>query len=206
MARNLRPRCKLARRERYDLGTIGYRAMDSKCHLDILPGQHGQRRGRDTDFGVQMREKQKVRRIYGVMERQFRNYFKKAASMKGSTGENLLKILEARLDNVVYRMGFASTRAEARQLVSHRAVLVNGRVINIASYQVKPGDVVTIADRAKKQERILSALQLATQRGTPPEWVVVDATKLEGTFKTLPDRSELPLDIREQLVVELYSK
>jgi len=206
MARDLRPRCKLARRERYDLGTIGYRAMDSKCHLDILPGQHGQRRGRDTDFGVQMREKQKVRRIYGVLERQFRNYFKKAASMKGSTGDNLLKALESRLDNVVYRMGFASTRAEARQLVSHGAVLVNGKRTNIASYPVKPGDVVTIADKAKKQERILSALQLATQRGTPCEWVQVDATKLEGTFKTLPDRSELPSDIREQLVVELYSK
>ncbi len=206
MARDLRPRCKLARRERYDLGTIGYRAMDSKCHLDILPGQHGQRRGRDTDFGVQMREKQKVRRIYGVLERQFRNYFKKAASMKGSTGDNLLKALESRLDNVVYRMGFSSTRAEARQLVSHGAVLVNGKRTNIASYPVKPGDVVTIADKAKKQERILSALQLATQRGTPCEWVQVDADKLEGTFKTLPDRSELPTDIREHLVVELYSK
>lgn len=206
MARDLRPRCKLARRERYDLGTIGYRAMDSKCHLDILPGQHGQRRGRDTDFGVQMREKQKVRRIYGVLERQFRNYFKKSASMKGSTGDNLLKLLEARLDNVVYRMGFASTRAEARQLVSHGAVLVNSKRINIASYPVKPGDIVTITEKAKKQERILSALQLAGQRGTPCEWVQVDTSKLEGTFKSLPDRSELPSDIREQLVVELYSK
>lgn len=206
MARDLRPRCKLARRERYDLGTIGYRSMDSKCHLDILPGQHGQRRGRDTDYGVQMREKQKVRRIYGVLERQFRNYFKKAAGMKGSTGDNLLKVLEARLDNVVYRMGFAATRAEARQLVSHGAVLVNGRRINIASYQVNPGDTVAIAEKSKKQERILSALQLAAQRGTLPEWVEVDAKKLEGTFKSLPDRSELPQDIREQLVVELYSK
>lgn len=206
MARDLRPRCKLARREKYDLGTIGYRSIDSKCHFDILPGQHGQRRGRDTDFGVQMREKQKVRRIYGVLERQFRNYFKKAAAMKGSTGDNLLKVLEARLDNVVYRMGFAATRAEARQLVSHCAVLVNGKKINIASYQVKPGDVLAIADRAKKQERILAALQLATQRGTACEWVDVDSSKLEGTFKTLPDRSELSQDIREQLVVELYSK
>ena len=133
MARDLRPRCKLARRERYDLGTIGYRSLDSKCNFETIPGQHGQRRGRDTDYGVQLREKQKVRRIYGVLEKQFRNYFKKAASMKGSTGENLLRILESRLDNVVYRMGFAATRAEARQLVSHGSILVNGSRVNIAS-------------------------------------------------------------------------
>lgn len=206
MARDLRPRCKLARRERYDLGTVGYRPIDSKCHFDILPGQHGQRRGRDTDYGVQLREKQKVRRIYGVLERQFRNYFKKAASMKGSTGENLLQILETRLDNVVFRMGYAATRAEARQLVAHKAILVNGSTVNIASYQLKAGDVVAVRERAKKQERIQSAMQLAAQRGTPCEWVEVNEKALEGTFKTLPERSELPSDINEQLVVELYSK
>ena len=206
MARDLRPRCKLARRERYDLGTIGYRSLDSKCNFETIPGQHGQRRGRDTDYGVQLREKQKVRRIYGVLEKQFRNYFKKAASMKGSTGENLLRILESRLDNVVYRMGFAATRAEARQLVSHGSILVNGSRVNIASYFIKPGDVVSIREKAKKQERITSALQLAEQRGTPCEWVEVNASKFEGTFKMHPERSELPTDIKEQLVVELYSK
>lgn len=205
MARDLRPRCKLARREKYDLGTVGYRPIDSKCHFETLPGQHGQRRGRDTDYGVQLREKQKVRRIYGVLERQFRNYFKKAAGMKGSTGENLLQILERRLDNVVYRMGFASTRAEARQLVAHRSVLVNGQIVNIPSYMVKPGDVVSIREKAKKQERIQSALQIAAQRSAC-EWVEVNEKGLEGTFKTIPERSELPPDINEQLIVELYSK
>ena len=206
MARDLRPRCKLARRERYDLGTIGYRSIESKCHFDILPGQHGQRRGRDTDYGVQLREKQKVRRIYGVLERQFRNYFKKAAGTKGSTGENLLKILESRLDNVVFRMGFAATRAEARQLVAHKAILVNGTTVNIASYQLKAGAVISVREKAKKQERILSAMQLAAQRASTCEWIEVDDKKLEGTLKALPERSELPSDINEQLVVELYSK
>lgn len=206
MARYLGPRCKLARREKADLSlTSGVRSLDTKCKLDTAPGVHGARRGRETEYGTQLREKQKVRRIYGILERQFRNYFKKAARLKGSTGENLLKLLESRLDNVVYKMGFASTRAEARQMVSHRAILVNGRIVNIPSYLVMPGDVVSIKESAKTQDRITRALTLAQSR-QGCSWLEVDVTDLKGTYKQVPDRTDLPPDINEKLIVELYSK
>lgn len=206
MARYIGPKCKLSRREGTDLFLkSARRSLESKCKLDSAPGQHGARRGRLSDYGLQLREKQKIRRIYGVLERQFRRYFAEAARRKGSTGELLLQLLESRLDNVVYRMGFGSTRAEARQLVSHKAILVNGQVVNIPSFQVKPGDVVSVREKAKKQARILEAMNLATQIGLP-SWVSVDADKLEGTFKNMPDRAELYGDINEQLVVEFYSK
>lgn len=206
MARYLGPRCKLARRERADLSlTSGVRALETKCKLDTAPGQHGARRGRETEHGVQLREKQKVRRIYGILERQFENYFKKATRLKGSTGENLLKLLERRLDNVVYRMGFGSTRAEARQLVTHGAVLVNGKYVNIPSCLLAPGDVVSIRERSKAQLRIQSALTLAQSRPAC-DWLEVDPTAFSGTFKNAPDRDRLPPDINEQLIVELYSK
>ena len=206
MARYIGPKCKLARREGTDLFLkSARRALDSKCKLDTPPGQHGAKKGRLSDYGVQLREKQKVRRIYGIMERQFRKYFAEAARRQGSTGENLLKILEARLDNVVYRMGFGSTRAEARQLVSHKAITVNGQIVNIPSFQVKAGDVVAIREKSKKQARIQEGLALAEQIGFPA-WVAVDSKKMEGVFKTAPERSELSSDINEQLVVEFYSK
>lgn len=206
MARYLGPKCKLARREGSDLYLkSARRSIDSKCKIDTPPGQHGAKRTRLSDYGTQLREKQKIRRIYGVLERQFRRYFAEAERRKGSTGELLLQLLESRLDNVVFRMGFGSTRAEARQLVSHKAITVNGQVVNIPSYQVKSGDVVAIREKAKKQVRIQEALALATQIGLP-SWVSIDAQKLEGTFKNVPDRSELSADIKEQLVVEFYSK
>ena len=206
MARYLGPKLKLSRREGTDLFLkSGVRPIDSKCKIDHAPGQHGIRRGRLSDFAVQLREKQKVRRIYGVLEKQFRNYYKKADRQKGATGENLLKLLESRLDNVVYRMGFGSTRAESRQLVSHKAITVNGGIVNIASYQVQPEDVVAVAEKARGQLRVQAAVQLAAQRA-PVEWVDVDAEKLEGVFKRLPDREELPSEINENLIVELYSK
>ena len=206
MAKYIGPKCKLSRREGTDLFLKSRaRGLESKCKLDKIPGQHGDRRTRLSDYAVQLREKQKLRRIYGVLERQFRNYFKKAAQQKGSTGENLLKLLEGRLDNVVYRMGFAVTRAEARQLVSHRAITVNGTVVNIASYQVSANDVVAVRERAKKQMRIQDALTLSEQLGLPG-WLEVDSKKMEGVFKALPERSDLPAEINESLVVELYSK
>lgn len=206
MARYLGPTCKLSRREGTDLFLkSGIRPLESKCHADTAPGQHGQRRGRLSDYGVQLREKQKVRRIYGVLEKQFRNYYKAAASQKGNTGENLLSLLEHRLDNVVYRMGFGSTRAEARQMVAHNTILVNGQKVNIASFQVKPGDVVAIREKSKNQLRIQNALSLAAQRGAA-EWVEVDPSKMEATLKRSPDRSDLPAEINENLIVELYSK
>nr|WP_136252680.1 30S ribosomal protein S4 [Ningiella ruwaisensis] len=206
MARYLGPKLKLSRREGTDLFLkSGVRAIDSKCKIDTAPGQHGARRGRLSDYGVQLREKQKVRRMYGVLEKQFRNYYKEAARLKGNTGENLLQLLEQRLDNVVYRMGFASTRAEARQLVSHKAILVNGKVVNIPSFNVKAEDVVAVREKAKKQARIGAALELADQR-EKPTWLEVDNTKLEGTFKRVPERTDLSADINEQLIVELYSK
>jgi small subunit ribosomal protein S4 len=206
MARYLGPTCKLSRREGTDLFLkSGVRSLDSKCKAEAVPGVHGARRGRLSDYGLQLREKQKVRRIYGVLERQFRNYYKKAASTTGSTGENLLKLLEGRLDNVVYRMGFGATRAEARQIVSHRSVTVNGQVVNVASYQIAAGDVVAVREKAKNQLRIKNALNLASQRSVV-EWLEVDASKMEGTFKALPERAELSADINEQLIVELYSK
>lgn len=206
MARYIGPKCKLARREGTDLFLkSGVRAIESKCNIEAAPGIHGQRRGRQSDYGTQLREKQKVRRIYGVLERQFSGYYKEAAGKKGATGENLLQLLECRLDNVVYRMGFGATRAESRQLVSHKAIMVNGRVVNIASYQVKANDVVSIREKAKKQSRVKAALELAEQR-EKPTWLEVDAGKMEGTFKRQPERSDLSADINEHLIVELYSK
>jgi len=207
MARYIGPKCKLSRREGTDLFLkSGVRPLDSKCRVDSLPGQTGNyRRGRVSDYGLQLREKQKLRRMYGVLERQFRGYYKKAARRKGSTGQNLLTLLECRLDNVVYRMGFASTRAEARQLVSHKAVMINGDCVNIPSYQVQGGDIVAIRDKSKKQDRIKSALEIHQQVGLP-EWVEVDAEKMVGTFKQAPEREEILPDINENLVVELYSK
>ncbi|HCL68584.1 MAG: 30S ribosomal protein S4 [Gammaproteobacteria bacterium] len=206
MARYIGPTCKLARREGTDLFLkSGVRSIDSKCNLETKPGMHGAGRGRLSDYGLQLREKQKVRRIYGVLERQFRNYYKEASRLRGSTGENLLKLLECRLDNVVYRMGFGSTRAEARQVVSHRSIMVNGKVLNIPSYQVKPGDVVSVCEKARGQLRIRAALELAGQRADVP-WMDVDLSKMEGTFKALPERQDLAQDINENLIVELYSK
>lgn len=206
MAKYIGPKCKLSRREGTDLFLKARgKSLESKCKLDQQPGQHGSKRGRLSDYAVQLREKQKMRRIYGILERQFRNYYATAAQKKGSTGENLLSLLESRLDNVIYRMGFASTRAEARQLVSHKAILVNGKVLNIPSYQVRGGDIINIRDKAKDQQRIKDALQVTEQYGFP-SWVDVDVQQLRGTFKSTPDRAELGSDINEQLVVELYSK
>ena len=206
MARYIGPKCKLARREGTDLFLkSARRSLDSKCKLDTRPGQHGAKNTRVSDYGVQLREKQKIRRIYGVLERQFRKYFAEAARRKGSTGENLLQLLESRLDNVVYRMGFGSTRAEARQLVSHKAITVNGQSVNIASYLVKAGDVVAVREKSKKQARIVEALQLAQQVGMPA-WVEVSADKVEGTFKQIPDRDQFGADINESLIVEVYSR
>jgi small subunit ribosomal protein S4 len=206
MARYIGPTCKLSRREGTDLFLkSGARALDSKCKIETAPGQHGQRRGRLSDYGVQLREKQKVRRIYGVLEKQFRGYYKEAARRKGASGENLLKLLECRLDNVVYRMGFGSTRSESRQLVSHKAISVNGKTVNVASYQVAAGDVIAVREKAKKQLRVQNALNLAGQRSNV-EWVDVNSEKKEGVFKRIPDRIDLPADINENLIVELYSK
>jgi small subunit ribosomal protein S4 len=207
VARYIGPKAKLSRREGTDLFLkSARRSLDSKCKLDSKPGQHGRTSGaRTSDYGNQLREKQKVKRMYGILERQFRRYFAEAERRKGNTGENLLKLLESRLDNVTYRMGFGSTRAEARQLVSHKALTVNGEVVNIASYLVKPGDIVAVREKAKKQARILEALSLAEQSGMP-SWVGVDAKKMEGTFKALPDRSEIANDVNESLIVELYSR
>lgn len=206
MARYRGPKCKLARREGTDLFLkSGARPLESKCNMERAPGQAQPRRGRLSDYGLQLREKQKVRRIYGVLEKQFRGYYKEAARQKGSTGENLLKLLERRLDNVVYRMGYGSTRAEARQLVSHKAIQVNGQIVNVASYMVKPGDEVIVREKSKNQTRIQGAMELAQQRGIV-EWLEVDAKKLTGVFKSIPERSDLPAEINENLIVELYSK
>lgn len=206
MAKYTGPKCKLSRREGVDLELkSALRPLDSKCKLDQIPGQHGARRTRLSDYALQLREKQKLRRIYGVLEKQFRNYYKAAASQKGSTGENLLSLLETRLDNVVYRSGFGATRAEARQLVNHKAIMVNNKVVNIPSYQVKPNDVITVREKAKKQTRITDSINLAKTRGIA-DWISLDENKLEATFKNVPERTDLPPDINEQLVVELYSK
>ncbi|MCH8531947.1 MAG: 30S ribosomal protein S4 [Saccharospirillum sp.] len=206
MARYIGPKCKLSRREGTDLFLkSGVRALDSKCKAETAPGVHGARRGRLSDYGVQLREKQKVRRMYGVLEKQFRNYYQEAARLKGATGENLLQLLEGRLDNVVYRMGFSATRSEARQLVSHKAILINGAAVNIPSYQVKPGDVVSIREKSKAQLRIQSALDIAASR-SPVSWVEVDSKKMEGKFVAKPDRADLSQEINENLIVELYSK
>lgn len=208
MAKYIGPKCKLMRREGSDLSLKSTRrAVDTKCKIDNPPGMHGAgtRKPRMSDYGLQLREKQKLRRIYGILERQFRNYYKEASRLKGSTGENLLQLLESRLDNVVFRMGFGSTRAEARQLVNHKAILVNGKIVNIPSYQVGADDVISVRERSRKQARIAEALALAEQIGFP-DWVDVNMNQFEGTFKAMPARSDLPPDINEQLVVELYSK
>ncbi len=208
MARYTGPTCKLARREGMDLNLKSpARGLDSKCKLNQPPGQHGDsRRQRLSDYALQLREKQKVRRMYGVLERQFRNYYKEAARQKGATGENLLQLLECRLDNVVYRMGFGVTRAQARQLVSHKSIEVNGRVVNIPSFQVKPGDVVAVREKSRKQLRIQEAINVSRELDLIPAWVSVDFDKMTGEFKGRPDRDDLPPDINESLIVELYSK
>lgn len=206
MARYIGPTCKLARREGTDLSLKSRaRSLDTKCNLEKVPGQSSDRRRRVSDYGLQLREKQKVRRIYGVMEKQFRNYYKTAAGAKGATGENLLRLLETRLDNVVYRMGFGSTRSEARQLVSHKGILVNGKTVNVPSYQVKEDDQVEVREKARKQVRIQNAVALAEQYGFA-DWIEVDTNALKGVFKRVPDREDLPADINESLIVELYSK
>jgi small subunit ribosomal protein S4 len=206
VARYIGPKCKLSRREGTDLFLkSARRSLDTKCKLDSRPGQHGAKSTRISEYGTQLREKQKIRRMYGVLERQFRNYFIKAASRKGATGEVLLQTLESRLDNVVYRMGFASTRAEARQLVSHKAMEVNGKPVNIPSYLVKATDMVSVREKSRAQLRIKASLDLAEQNGFP-SWVEVDSKNFKGVFKTLPDRAEFASDVNEQLVVELYSK
>ncbi|MGY6518997.1 MAG: 30S ribosomal protein S4 [Lysobacteraceae bacterium] len=209
MARYIGPTCKLARREGADLSLKSpARALDSKCKLEQKPGQHGvgTRRGKLSDYALQLREKQKVKRIYGLLERQFRNYYGKASSKKGNTGENLLQLLERRLDNVVYRMGFAVTRPQARQLVSHRGVLVNGKSVNLPSYQVQAGDQITLSEKAQKQMRVQEASTLAQEMDLVPSWIEVDSKKFTGVFKSVPERADLPSDINEALIVELYSK
>ncbi|RCW71470.1 30S ribosomal protein S4 [Pseudorhodoferax soli] len=207
MARYLGPKAKLSRREGTDLFLkSARRSISDKAKFDSKPGQHGRTSGaRTSDYGLQLREKQKVKRMYGVLEKQFRRYFEEADRRRGNTGANLLSLLESRLDNVVYRMGFGSTRAEARQLVSHKAITVNGKSVNIASYSVKVGDVVAVREKSKKQNRIVEALQLAQQVGIPA-WVEVSLDKAEGTFKKTPDRDEFGADINESLIVELYSR
>lgn len=208
MARYTGPTCKLARREGVDLSLkSGVRSLDSKCKISQFPGIHGvnARNKKDSDYGLQLREKQKVKRTYGILEKQFRNYYKIASRKKGSTGENLLTLLESRLDNVVYRMGYASTRAQARQLVGHKAIMVNEKMVNIPSLQLNSNDQVAIRDKAKKQERIKFSIEYAEQMGFP-EWLEVDVKALSGVFKSAPQRSDLSADIQEHLIVELYSK
>ncbi|MBN9463606.1 MAG: 30S ribosomal protein S4 [Burkholderiales bacterium] len=207
MARYTGPKAKLSRREGTDLFLkSARRGLDSKCKLDSKPGQHGRTSGaRPSDYGLQLREKQKVKRMYGVLERQFRRYFAEAERRRGNTGENLLQLLESRLDNVVYRMGFGSTRAEARQLVGHKAVTVNGQAVSIPSLLVRPNDVIAVREKSRKQARVQDALNLAEQSGFP-SWVSVDKNKMEGVFKSMPDRSDLAGDINESLIVELYSR
>ena len=208
MARYIGPTCKLARREGADLGLKSpARAIDSKCKFEQKPGQHGaSKKARLSDYAVQLREKQKVKRIYGLLERQFRNVYAKASTQKGNTGENLLQLLETRLDNVVYRMGFAVTRPAARQLVSHRGVRVNGKPVDLPSYAVKAGDAIALSEKAQKQMRVKESLTLAEQMNLSPSWVEVDSNKFAGVFKAVPDRADLPSDINEALIVELYSK
>lgn len=206
MARYLGPKCKLSRREGTDLQLkSGVRSIEEKCKINMQPGQHGAKKARLSDYGVQLREKQKVRRIYGMLENQFKRYYVEAARRKGNTGANLLELLEGRLDNVVFRMGFGATRAEARQLVTHKGISVNGKTCSIPSYPLQAGDVVAVREKSKKQLRIQSALELSKQRGSL-SWIDVDEAKLEGTFKSKPERAELSADINEQLIVELYSK
>jgi small subunit ribosomal protein S4 len=208
MARYIGPTCKLARREGVDLELKSpARGLESKCKLNQPPGQHASsRRARLSDYALQLREKQKVRRIYGVLERQFRNYYKLAAQQKGATGENLLRLLETRLDNIVYRMGFAVTRAQARQMVSHKGISVNGQPVNVPSMRVQPGDIVAIRERAKNQLRVKEAVTLSQEMDLVPAWLQVDTQKLEGVVKAFPDRADMSAEINESLIVELYSK
>ena len=211
MSRYVGPSCRLCRREGVKLFLKGTKCLTEKCPVErrtYAPGQHGQSGGRQrkaSEYAKQMREKQKVKRMYGILERQFRKYFEEAARRKGNSGANLLFILESRLDNVVYRMGFGSTRAEARQLVSHKAVTVNGQPVNIPSYMVQTGDVIALREKSRKQNRVVEALQLAQQVGLPA-WVEVNADKAEGVFKKVPDRDEFAADVKEALIVELYSR
>jgi small subunit ribosomal protein S4 len=206
MARYLGPTCKLSRREGTDLFLKSRgKSLENKCKLEQKPGQHGAKRTRSSDYALQLRAKQRIRRIYGILEKQFRNYYHLADMQKGATGENLLNLLETRLDNVVYRMGFASTRAEARQLVSHKAIIVNNQITNIPSYHVQPGDEIKIREKSKKQQRIVESLGVVEQYGFPV-WIEVNVKEMTGIFKSLPDRVDLGSDINEQLVVELYSK
>lgn len=206
MARYIGPKCKLSRREGTDLSLKGpWRSLDSKCNLEQIPGVHGARLAKQSEYALQLREKQKVKRTYGLLEKQFSNLYKEAARVRGATGENLLKLLESRLDNVVYRMGFSATRAEARQLVSHKSILVNGKAVNIPSFIVKPGSVVSVREKSKNQERIKNALAYYEQTGFMP-WVEVDVKAMSGVYKQQPDRSDLSQDIKESLIVELYSK
>ncbi len=208
MAKYTGSKCRQCRREGGKLFLKGEKCFTSKCAVEsrpFPPGQHGQRRTRLSDYASQLREKQKVRRIYGVLEKQFRNYYKKAASTKGSTGDNLLQLLEGRLDNVVYRMGFSASRSESRQLVRHNGISVNGVRVNIPSYQVQPSDVIAVNEKSRKQIRVQSAMDLAQQRGIA-DWIDVDSKKLEGVYKARPERGDLPADINEHLIVELYSK
>lgn len=208
MARYIGSKCRLCRREGEKLYLKGEKCYTAKCAMEkraFPPGQHGQRRTRLTDYALQLREKQKLRRVYGVLEGQFRSYYKEADRRKGSTGENLLQLLEGRLDNVVYRMGFAASRTEARQLVRHKGIVVNEQKVNIPSYQVKPSDTISIAEKAKAQLRVKAALEFAQQRGFA-DWIDVDVTKMQGIYKSIPERSELSAEINEHLVVELYSK
>jgi small subunit ribosomal protein S4 len=206
MARYLGPTCKLSRREGTDLFLKSRgKSLEGKCKLEQKPGQHGASRSRDSDYALQLRAKQRIRRIYGVLEKQFRNYYKTADLKKGATGTNLLNLLESRLDNVVYRMGYASTRAEARQLVSHKSILVNDKITNIPSYQISVGDAVSVREKSKKQQRIIDSLSVTEQYGFPA-WIETNQKEMSGVFKAHPERSELGADINEQLVVELYSK
>ncbi|QJC36544.1 30S ribosomal protein S4 [Enterobacteriaceae endosymbiont of Donacia simplex] len=206
MAKYLGPKLKLSRREGTDLFLkSNVRAIDTKCKLEQAPGQHGIKKSRLSDYGIQLREKQKIRRLYGILERQFHNYYKKASRIKGNTGFNLLCLLEKRLDNVVYRMGFGVTRAEARQLISHKSIKINNLIVNIASYQVSLNDKISVCEKSKKQLRINASIDLYSQR-EKSNWLEVDSKKMEGIFKKLPERSDLPADINEHLIIELYSK
>ncbi|VAW71786.1 SSU ribosomal protein S4p (S9e) @ SSU ribosomal protein S4p (S9e), zinc-independent [hydrothermal vent metagenome] len=203
-------KCRLCRREGTKLFLKGEKCFSSKCAMEnkdraVPPGVHGKRRIRMSDYALQLREKQKLRRTYGVLEKQFRNYYKKAASQKGSTGENLLQLLESRLDNVVFRMGFAASRSEARQLVRHNAITISGHKVNVPSYQVQAGEVIAVREKSRTQSRVIASMEGAGQRGVA-DWVQVDAKKMEGTYKSVPERQDLPPDINESLVVELYSK
>ncbi|WP_343182985.1 30S ribosomal protein S4 [Buchnera aphidicola (Neophyllaphis podocarpi)] len=206
MAKYLGPKLRISRREGTDLFLkSGFRSIESKCKIANLPGQHGNKKSRLSDYGIQLREKQKLRRLYGILERQFHNYYKKASSLKGNTGENLLFLLEKRLDNVVYRMGFGATRSESRQLVSHKSILVNGNIVNIPSFQVSCNDVISVSIKSKNQNRIKAALELFEQR-QKPIWLEVNSVKMEGIFKRVPERTDISAEINEHLIIELYSR